>query len=78
VLPGNAGRYRVGPGGAERTDAPADLDLDVETLAMLYLGDSVPSVLAALNRIEVHSPGALAHADALFATATASWCGTPF
>ena len=34
-LPANTGHYAVGPDGAARTDAPADLQLDPEALAML-------------------------------------------
>ncbi|WAL63303.1 GNAT family N-acetyltransferase [Amycolatopsis cynarae] len=78
LLPANSGRYRVAPEGATRTEEPAGLALGVDTLAMIYLGDRAPSLLAALNRIEVRDPAALPEADALFATATAPWCGTPF
>ncbi len=34
----NAGRYRVGPDGAERTDADAELSLPVQALGPVYLG----------------------------------------
>jgi predicted acetyltransferase len=78
VLPGNTGRYRISPDGAEPTDAPADLGVDVDTLAVLYLGDRAPSTLAALNRVDVRTPASLIHADSLFATGAAPWCGTPF
>ena len=37
-LPENAGRYRVTAGGAERTEAAADLRLDVTGLGSVYLG----------------------------------------
>ncbi len=37
-LPENAGRYKVGAGRAERTDAGADLRLDVSGLGSVYLG----------------------------------------
>ncbi|MGI6874867.1 GNAT family N-acetyltransferase [Amycolatopsis sp. 3B14] len=77
-LPANTGRYRITSGGAEPTTAAADLRTGPETLAMLYLGDRVPSALAAAGRLDVVNPAALAHADSLFATRVPPWCGTPF
>ncbi|AIJ23613.1 sterol carrier protein domain-containing protein [Amycolatopsis methanolica] len=77
-LPANTGRYRFIPGGAEPTTAAADLRTGPETLAMLYLGDRLPSALAAAGRLEVVEPAAVPHADSLFATRVPPWCGTPF
>ncbi|WP_435061517.1 GNAT family N-acetyltransferase [Amycolatopsis thermoflava] len=77
-LPANTGRYRITSGGAEPTTAAADLRTGPETLAMLYLGDRLPSALAAAGRLDVVNPAALAHADSLFATRVPPWCGTPF
>ncbi|HVV14780.1 GNAT family N-acetyltransferase [Amycolatopsis sp.] len=77
VLPENSGRYSVGQDGVERTDAPADLRLGVDVLAMLYLGDQRPGALAELNRIEVRSEEGAGRADALF-TPAIPWCGTGF
>lgn len=77
-LPENSGRYRITPDGAERTERPAALRLVPEVLGMIYLGDARPSTLAALGRIEVFSPAALPHADALFLTAVPPWGGTGF
>lgn len=75
MLPANAGHYEVGPDGARRTDAAADLTLDVDTLGMLYLGQWSATELAAAGRITGEP---LARADALFTTRTAPWCGTYF
>ncbi|MDT8912712.1 GNAT family N-acetyltransferase [Amycolatopsis sp. PS_44_ISF1] len=77
-LPANAGRYRVGPEGAGRTDAEPDLRLDVSTLAMLYFGTWKATGLAAVGRIEAPDAEAPARADTLFGTRTAAWCGTFF
>ncbi|SHF05806.1 GNAT family N-acetyltransferase [Streptoalloteichus hindustanus] len=77
TLPDNAGRYRIGPDGVRRTDAPADLELDVAELAATYLGEVAPSVLAGVGRIRVRDAAALARADRLFA-AGRPYCGTFF
>jgi len=79
ILPANSGRYLVGgPRGAERTDAPAALTLDVEALGMVYLGAWRPSKLAEIGRLTAHAPAALPAADRLFATDEPSWCGSMF
>jgi len=78
VLPDNAGRYRICADGVERTDAPADLELDVATLASVYLGDVPPSLLAAVGRVVVHDAAAPARADRLFGSTVVPWCGTFF
>ncbi|SFP96734.1 Predicted acetyltransferase [Amycolatopsis arida] len=77
-LPASTGRYRVGPDGAARTTDPPQLRLDVETLAMLYLGEWRVSLLADVGRIGVTDPAAPAMADQLFRTPVHPWCGTPF
>ncbi len=78
LLPANSGTYRVTPEGAERTDGPAGLGLDVTTLAMVYLGTWRPSALAAAGRIEVRDPAAPEAADLLFGTRSAAWSGSYF
>lgn len=78
VLPDNTGRYRISPDGAERTDAPPALRLGPAELAMLYLGDRGPGLLAALGRIEVLDPAAPPAADGLFTATVAPFCGTSF
>ncbi|MBE1577164.1 GNAT family N-acetyltransferase [Amycolatopsis roodepoortensis] len=77
-LPGNDGRYVVGPDGVERTATEADLRLDVATLSSLYLGHGLFGDLALSGRVEVLDEAAVARADALFHTARTPWCGTFF
>ncbi len=64
----NAGRWEVGPGGAERTDAAPEIALDVSDLGTVYLGGFGFRDLAAAGRVSELGPGALAKADALFRT----------
>ncbi|RJQ87694.1 GNAT family N-acetyltransferase [Amycolatopsis panacis] len=78
MLPANNGRYRTGPGGAERTGATADLELDVDTLAMLYLGEWRPALLALAGRITGADEKTLARTETLFRTEQNPWCGTDF
>ncbi|WP_158883831.1 GNAT family N-acetyltransferase [Amycolatopsis anabasis] len=78
LLAANSGRYAVSRAGVTRTDAPAELRLGVDTLAMLYLGAWRASALASVGRIEVLDPAAAARADSLFGTRVSSWCGTVF
>jgi predicted acetyltransferase len=78
LLPNNSGRYRVGPHGMEQvTDAPA-LTMDVEVLAMVYLGAWRPSSLADIGRITVADEAALPAADRLFAVDRPAWNGSMF
>ncbi|MGW3960720.1 GNAT family N-acetyltransferase [Amycolatopsis sp. NPDC005003] len=77
-LPANTGHYEVGPDGARRTGAAADLALDVDTLGMLYLGQWRATTLAEAGRIAAADPAALGRADELFTTTAAPWCGTHF
>ncbi|MFD2468761.1 GNAT family N-acetyltransferase [Amycolatopsis silviterrae] len=77
-LPGNDGRYRVGPDGASRTEEEPALRLSADTLAMLYFGTWRASSLADTGRIEVLDPAAPAAADVLFGTRESVWCGTVF
>ncbi|UOX91536.1 GNAT family N-acetyltransferase [Amycolatopsis sp. FBCC-B4732] len=78
LLPANSGTYRITPDGAERTEEPAALRLDVTTLAMLYLGTWKASALAGVGRIEVRDPAAPAAADVLFGTRSVPWSGSHF
>jgi predicted acetyltransferase len=78
VLPGNSGAYRITADGASRTGEPADLSLDVTTLAMVYFGTWRPSALAAAGRIVAGDPAAAEAADGLFATRRPAWSGTYF
>ena len=77
-LPENAGRYRLGPGGAERTDAEPELRLDVTGLGSVYLGGFSFADLARGSRATELSPGAAARADDLVRTGVEPWCAEIF
>jgi predicted acetyltransferase len=71
LCPWNAGRRRLvaGPDGhaeVTRTDAPADLALDVSTLGAAYLGGTRLTTLATAGRVRECHPGALAQASLAF------------
>jgi predicted acetyltransferase len=74
LCPWNAGRYRVGPEGAERTDAEAALRMPVDSLGSAYLGGFTFSELARAGRVEELVGGALDRADALFRADRYPWC----
>lgn len=76
--PGVAGDRGAAVATIERTDAPADLALDVADLGAAYLGAFRLSELARAGRVEELVPGALDRADALFAVDRAPWCATMF
>ncbi|WP_141995609.1 GNAT family N-acetyltransferase [Amycolatopsis cihanbeyliensis] len=78
LLESNSGRYLVSAGEVSKVTTPAGLRLNVDTLAMIYLGGWRPSALAEAGRIEVADPAAVVAADSLFATRRAAWCGTFF
>jgi predicted acetyltransferase len=56
----------------------ADLLLDAEDLAAVYLGGATFSALARAGRVVEGTPGALARADILFRTNHMPWCSTVF
>jgi predicted acetyltransferase len=78
LLPANSGRYRIGPHGTEPTTDPAGLAMNVDVLAMLYLGAWRASALATAGLTEADEPAMLPHPNRLFATDVPSWCGTMF
>jgi predicted acetyltransferase len=78
LLSANSGRYRVGDGPATVVTEPAELTVDVDVLAQLYLGDVTPSALAAAGRLAVAKSDALSVADRLFGIVGSPWCGTFF
>jgi predicted acetyltransferase len=77
-LPDNAGRYRVTAGGTERTDAAADIRLDVTGLGSVYLGGFGFGDLVRGLRAQELSEDAASRADALFATGVEPWCAEIF
>jgi predicted acetyltransferase len=80
--PWNAGRWRIdvsdGHAVAERTEAEADLSIDANALASLFLGGFKAAALAAAGRLGELRPGSLAAADALFPTLLQPWCPQEF
>lgn len=71
MLPDNAGRWRLvadafAAASVERTDAPADLALDVRELGGAYLGGTSLTELAAAGRVTELRPGTLRPAAAAF------------
>ncbi|RZQ66079.1 GNAT family N-acetyltransferase [Amycolatopsis suaedae] len=78
VLEHNSGCYEIDQDGVRRVDGPAQLRLGAATLATLYQGTWLPSVLAGAGRIEVLDEAGLEAADRLFAARHAPWCGTFF
>jgi predicted acetyltransferase len=77
LMPRNAGRFAIGPAPG-RTDAQADVVLDVADLAAAYLGAFSFERLAAAGRARELRSGGLARATALFATALPPWCPETF
>ena len=77
----NRGVWRIETKGAARHEVPegeADLATDVGALSATYLGGVRWSRLAAVGRVDVRNPAALATADALFLSARAPYCGSFF
>jgi predicted acetyltransferase len=69
--PWNAGRWRLvvgedGQAEVTRTDATADLALDVAALGTAFLGGTRLTTLAAAGRVREYRPGALARASLAF------------
>jgi predicted acetyltransferase len=80
--PWNDGQHELfgGPAGAECKAASGtpDLALDAADLAALYLGANRFRTLFDAGRVEELRPGAIARADAMFATDRAAWCPSHF
>jgi predicted acetyltransferase len=78
AAPWNAGRWRIGREGVERTEAKADLRLGVAGLGSVYFGGFGFADLAGASRLEERRPGAVGRADALFRTDAEPWCAEIF
>jgi predicted acetyltransferase len=76
--PWNAGCWRVGLDGVERTDEAPSLRCDVSALGSAYLGAFTWRQLARALRVQELRSGALATADALFRVDKAPWCAEIF
>ena len=73
-IPELAGRYRVTAGGTGRTEADPDIRLDMTGLGSVFLGEFTFADLVRSSRGQELTRGAVARADALFATDAAPWC----
>jgi predicted acetyltransferase len=73
-LPENAGRWRLGSRGAERTNGAAELALDVTGLGSVYLGGFSFADLVRSSRATELKADAVERADALFRTSVQPWC----
>jgi predicted acetyltransferase len=69
-----------GPTGAEarRTKATADIEIAAADLGALYLAGNKFHTLLEAGRLRELRPGAVARADAMFATDRAPWCPSHF
>jgi len=80
--PWNAGGWRLdvtdGRATVARSQESADLAVDANVLASLFMGGFEATALAAAGRVAELRPGSLAVADALFPTALQPWCPQEF
>ena len=76
------GRFRLHAGSGDvecgRTDADADITLGVADLGAACLGGVRFTTLARAGRVVERTPGALARADAAFASEPSAYCSTDF
>ncbi len=72
--PWNEARWHLAGGTAERTTAPADIALDVTSLASAYLGGLGFAQMAQGGRVEELTPGAVERADSAFRHGLHPWC----
>ncbi|MFV0452428.1 MAG: GNAT family N-acetyltransferase [Propioniciclava sp.] len=87
LLDRNERTWRIGPEGADLTDGPPDLVLDIDALSALYLGGMSWTNEAAVGRIRpgvglagdaAHFVERLREGHRLFATEPLPYCGTFF
>jgi len=72
--PWNAGVWRVGSDGVERSDDAPGLRCDISALGSAYLGGFTWSLLAHALRVQELRPGAIARVDIMFQAGRAPWC----
>jgi predicted acetyltransferase len=72
--PWNVGRWKLAGGAVERTNADADLSVDVSTLGAAYLGGIRFAQLAQGGQVEELKPGAVERADGIFRHGLHPWC----
>lgn len=80
--PWNAGRWLIHADGGRatvsRVEGDADLSLDANDLAAMFLGGTSAAALADSGRVAQLRPGGLSTADSLFATSLKPWCPQEF
>jgi predicted acetyltransferase len=80
--PWNQGVYELevagGAASCRRVRRRSDLALDTDSLAATYLGGVGFRALARADRVEERRRGALAQADAMFASDPPPWCPVHF
>ncbi|WP_267884194.1 enhanced intracellular survival protein Eis [Mycolicibacterium setense] len=79
---GDGGRFvlqiRGGQARCESTDAPADIELDLDVLGSLYLGTHRPESFVAANRLRAKDPEAVQRLGAAFASDVPAELGYSF
>jgi len=82
AAPWNAGTWRIeardGRIAAERTDAPADIEMDARALAPIYNGFTKPADAVRVGAARAASGGAVAALTDIFATEFAPYCPDDF
>ena len=75
----NCGTWSVSQSGAERSSAPADVEVGIAGLSGAYLGGVSWHDLAISGEIPQHTPAdVLDRLDALFVTGIAPFCGSMY
>ena len=77
MFPTNTGSWTISADGAERSDEPSDVEIDIGTLSAAYLGAVSWHDLAAIGAVTT-SRDVLDHLDALFAAHPNPFCGTGY
>jgi predicted acetyltransferase len=77
MFPANCGTWEVSGGGANRSDANADVTVDIATLSTVYLGAVSWRDLATIGALRARDD-VLHRLDALFAVRPVPFCGTMY
>lgn len=77
MFPANTGTWTISAAGAERSDRPADVEVDISTLSAAYLGAVSWHDLASIGALDSRE-GLLPHLDTLFAVRPNPFCGTGY
>jgi predicted acetyltransferase len=77
MFPTNTGTWTISAAGAERSDTPSDVEVDIGTLSAASLGGVSWHDLAAIGAVTT-SDGLLIRLDTLFAVLPAPFCGTGY